>query len=251
MDWLLQMTKTNKGGTTYIGRLDLLDFQAVFDSIFPCDSILRVPLRVNTTNKEISISRDNGKFDVRKLGEILKFELFIHHVKIHYIGTNDRLNSAVMSSLDKALSRWTMEYRGAGGQIHRSKPETIFQWFLEITPYLGEDTKDWSFNLVFKFKDALTTDIKDRMQLNGYEYPTMGAMTTKTLQLAALQIIRDALSHQQSLFHGTGTLGEASLKNWISQPVAHSHQNIRATSIICRIASLITHGLQWKRYGTK
>eukprot|EP00978_Attheya_sp_CCMP212_P042915 scaffold270425_cov64-Attheya_sp.AAC.2 len=94
MDRLLQTTKTNKGGTTYIGRLDLLDFQEVFDSIFPSDSILRVPLRVNTTNKEISISRDDGEVDVRKLGEILKFELFIHHVKIHYyIGTNKRLDS--------------------------------------------------------------------------------------------------------------------------------------------------------------
>eukprot|EP00978_Attheya_sp_CCMP212_P007252 scaffold16878_cov49-Attheya_sp.AAC.1 len=41
------------------------------------------------------------------------------------------------------------------------------------------------------------------MQLNGYQYPTMGAMTTKKLQLAALQIIRDASckAYQELLHH--------------------------------------------------
>jgi len=80
------------------------------------------------------------------------------------------------------------------GRIVVLNPDVLFRKFMEITPLLPDDASKWSTQLCSAYFNALTPELRVRMENDSFVMPALNQLNTKKDQIDALQIVRDKTS---------------------------------------------------------
>ena len=158
--------------TTYLGSVNSLGDQAIFDSVFdPNPVILRASKRKTGT-----CAIEDTEYLAKQLTnyrDLYQLHLFCSIVKLQFIRTKTYDMHRMLHDIYLALSGLKCVSKVNGNTIYLI-PNTLYQHFIELTPLLPPNTTSWSFSLVSLFYNALSVELQEIPSgLPGTFYPTI------------------------------------------------------------------------------
>ncbi|MGH7974563.1 MAG: hypothetical protein ACREBR_03470 [bacterium] len=112
----------------------------------------------------------------------------------------DYVGSATDNSADLNLTEVSAQLRNLKleywfqGQTIQTNPEDLYKRYIALTPALPKDSRDWGFNIVDYFWNALTSDLQRRLREDGYKLPGPGRQTTSDWWMDELAAVRTSAS---------------------------------------------------------
>ena len=101
----LSSTRTSDDMETYGGNLDFMNSQEAFDTLFPS----KQPLILSTTpGQDFPIEEPDTKF--KHAVEKWIFQIFLHCIKIDYVGSTQASSASTIATIQIELSRTKMSY---------------------------------------------------------------------------------------------------------------------------------------------
>ena len=101
----LSSTRTSDDMETYGGNLDFMNSQEAFDTLFPS----KQPLILSTTpGQDFPIEEPDTKF--KYAVEKWIFQIFLHCIKIDYVGSTQASSASTIATIQMELSRTKMSY---------------------------------------------------------------------------------------------------------------------------------------------
>ena len=86
-----------------------------------------------------------------------------------------------------------MEYRtNIGNRMITDTPDELYEKFIGIVAGLPEDAVKWTLPLCNTYFSALTIPLQDKMEDDDSRMPLLYGITTNTLQVGALRLVRSA-----------------------------------------------------------
>ena len=188
MDRLLG-TNSSKVATGYYGPLTFLDNQGAFNGVFGSDpSILpALPLQNGKPSKAL-------REEIDRFIDACKLDVFIGSCKNYYVGVgNKESDTQATHAACNTINKLRMEYK-ANGRTVVDNPDVLFGKFMEFTPLLPDDASKWSTQLCSAFFNALTEDLRARMENDNFVMPSLNMLNFKKDQIDALQVVREKSS---------------------------------------------------------
>ena len=172
----------------YYGPFTFLDNQASFDAVFGKDpSILPfAPLQKNGEGSDIPIKEKIDTFV-----DSCKFDVFLDACRNYYVGLgSDESDIQATHAACKAINKLQQEYKVAGRYM-KDNPDVFFGKFMDVVPMLPDDSSKWSTQLCTAYFNALTPELKSRMENDGFIMPALNQLNSKKDQIDALQKVRE------------------------------------------------------------
>jgi len=172
----------------YYGPFTFLDNQASFDAVFGKDpSILPfAPLQKNGEGSGIPIKEKIDTFV-----DSCKFDVFLDACRNYYVGLgSDESDIQATHAACKAINKLQQEYKVAGRYM-KDNPDVLFGKFMDVVPMLPDDSSKWSTQLCTAYFNALTPELKSRMENDGFIMPALNQLNSKKDQIDALQKVRE------------------------------------------------------------
>lgn len=157
-----------------------------FDNVFGAapNILCSLPL------KDASVLRD----DIADFVDNCKFDISMASCRSYYVGVmNTESDIQATHAACKSICELRMEER-VNGRIVVLNPDALFSKFMEITPQLPDDASKWSTQLCSAYFNALTPELRVRMENDSFVMPALNQLNTKKDQIDALQIVRDKTS---------------------------------------------------------
>jgi len=178
-----QSTKVVSG---YYGPFTFLDNQKVFDDTFGVDPMLLASkplLKAEALREQVEEFIDSCKLDV-----------FMASCRNYYVGVGNKESEVqAMNAACKTIGELRMEYK-VNNRIVQDNPDVLFGKFMEVTPLLPDDASKWSTQLCSAYFNALTEDLKAKMENDDFRMPALNNLNNKKEQIDALQIVREKSS---------------------------------------------------------
>ena len=167
--------------TGYFGPFTFLDNQVAFDTVFAATS---------EYFKDASVLKE----DIDDFFDNCKFDIFMVSCRSYYVGVGNRESDIQAThAACKSICELRMEEK-VSGRIVVLNPDVLFRKFMEITPLLPDDASKWSTQLCSAYFNALTPELRVRMENDSFVMPALNQLNTKKDQIDALQIVRDKTS---------------------------------------------------------
>jgi len=186
---MARLMGTKASSKVVIGYFKLFTFlanQVAFDNVFGAAlSILcSVPLRDASDLKE----------DIDNFVDNCKFDIFMASCRSYYVGVwNRESDIQATHAACKFICGLRMEEK-VNGRIVAINPDVLFSKFMEITPLLPDDASKWSTQLCSAYFNALTPELRVRIENDNFVMPVLNQLNSKKDQIDALQIVRDKTS---------------------------------------------------------
>ena len=91
------------------------------------------------------------------------------------------------------VSSLCIEYRSTNGnRLTTDTQDKLYAKFISIVPGLPEDATKWLLPLCNSYFTALVIFLQDKMEDDKFNMPGLHGLTTKSLQLGALRLVRTA-----------------------------------------------------------
>ena len=186
MNFLLRSGSTASDKTTvgYYGPFTFLDDQASFDKVFGKDPTMFPLLPLTKT-----FSRD----DIDKFIDKCKFDVFIEACRGYFVGMQSKESSAQAThEACKQISALKQAYKdGPSGKMITDNPDMLFGKFMSLVPTLPDDATKWSIQLCYSYYNALTLELRTRMESDDFVMPKLNLLLTKRTQIDAVQEVRE------------------------------------------------------------
>ena len=178
------MGATSSGVVTgYFGPCTFLDNQTAFDAVFGvAPNILSAqPLKNAVTVRD----------EVEEFVEHCKFDIFMASCRNYYVGVgSNESDTQATHAACKSICGLRMEEK-VNGRTVIYNPDVLFGKFMELTPLLPDDASKWSTQLCTSFFNALTPELRVKMENDTFEMPALNQLNSKRDQIDALQTVRD------------------------------------------------------------
>ena len=186
MSRLLGKKASQKVITGYFGPFTFLDNQVAFDDVFGAAPTILGPLPL----KDASVLKE----DIDDFVDHCKFDIFMASCRSYYVGVeNSESDIQATHAACKSICELRMEEK-VNGRIIVLNPDVLFSKFMEITPLLPDNASKWSTQLCSAYFNALTPELRARMENDSFIMPALNQLNTKKDQIDALQIVRDKTS---------------------------------------------------------
>lgn len=174
MNFLLRSGSTASDKTTvgYYGPFTFLDDQASFDRVFGKD-----PTMFPLSPLAKTLSRD----DIDKFIDKCKFDVFIEACRGYFVGMQSKESSAQAThEACKQISALKQTYKdGPSGKTITDNPDMLFGKFMSLVPTLPDDATKWSIQLCYSYYNALTLELRTRMESDDFVMPKLNLLLTK------------------------------------------------------------------------
>jgi hypothetical protein len=184
------LASSDAAGTlpTYLGRLDFLDNQTAFDTVFPSPIL---PLEDNGTPGDHK-SSNSVPNRIEAFLHSCELDLFASILRLDYVGSDATTSPEMIRQISDRLRRLSIVYQ-LRGQTVTCRVDDLFKKYLSEVPVLPDDTRLWGFTLTNYFWSALPEEMQTRITEDKlYAHPDMSTLITKTAQLNELRKLREA-----------------------------------------------------------
>lgn len=134
------------------------------------------------------------KEDTKDFISNCKFDIFVALHRSYYVGVgNKESDIQATHAACKTICGLRME-KMFNGRTLVINLDVLFGKFMEITPLLPDDASKWSTQLCSSYFNALTPELRVRMQSDDFVFPALNQLNSKKDQMDALQIVKDKTS---------------------------------------------------------
>ncbi|MGH3623045.1 MAG: hypothetical protein ACRDQ5_14825, partial [Sciscionella sp.] len=156
------------------------------------DEVFLHPLPLTVARRQGMFTEDT-KVVFDKISSFIarcQFDVFSHRFRLDYVGhTKEDSGSMNLTEVSAKLRIFKLEYMSQG-KLVQTNPDELYRKYIALTPALPKDSRDWGFNIVDYYWNALTSDVQIRMRHDGYELPGPGRQTTQNWWMDELVVVR-------------------------------------------------------------
>ncbi len=199
---LIELSKGGRGSHvgdySYFGTLEFVDDQDCFDSVFGQHPIM---LRVTDQSTAAASGRVTASVDSTSAAEELhaylercEFDAFVALCEADYVGIVDKDHEQrATQEVCKRILQLKQVFKPArSNTVTTLHPAKLFDRYLVHVSALPDDASTWSIFLCRSFYDALTIELKEKMDEDNFTFPDLTKLQTKHQQLNALREVRGA-----------------------------------------------------------
>ena len=155
---------------SYYGHLDILDDQTVFD----CEGIRWTKMfELGVSTKQMLFNMMLFRKQIKEMGQEIMFEVFCNKYQKAYVGGKlsvKEIESITVEQVAKSFSYIKIQYRdNRTGEVVATTRDIVYKKVTEYIPILPDNANEWTFCLSYVYYTALTVDVKEEIQLQGYE----------------------------------------------------------------------------------